>query len=344
MKKSIIIILIVILLIIPAENMSAGGFDSSFLVSDPMENNLFSIVGIVNIPDNATLGYPSFYGSSGTATAYTVYEEPGVKGISYEIDYSGRIAGAYSFDYSKEMPGVQNQDIAPDNNTEFEEISFYNDGITETYTKDGTYYRNSAGVTVLTDYYGSSLLYSYNLGYFVCVNTGEENFHTAILDINGNMRYYFKNTYIYGSFDDNGYATMTMGGNVIYIIKLRTSPIISVQLNGRKIEFDQLPVITGGRTMVPVRAIFEALGAKVSWDAAARRMTAEDYDITVSLTVDSDVTSVNNESVSLEIPVQIINGRLMAPVRFISDCFGATVNWVAEMQRVELTTNKKGCQ
>ncbi len=109
---------------------------------------------------------------------------------------------------------------------------------------------------------------------------------------------------------------------------------ISVLLNSKKIEFDQLPVLEYGRTLVPLRAIFEALGASVQWDGATQTVTAVKGDTTVSLQIGSTSMYVNGVVKTLDVPAKLINSRTLVPVRAISEAFGCAVGWDGNTQTV----------
>lgn len=112
---------------------------------------------------------------------------------------------------------------------------------------------------------------------------------------------------------------------------------IAVTVDGERVSFDARPTIQGDRTLVPLRAIFEALGAAVNWDAAARTVTAQREGTNVSLTIDSSVLYVNGEEKTLDVPAQIINDRTMVPVRAIAESFSCDVGWDGERQIVTIT-------
>ncbi|MGN1116804.1 MAG: stalk domain-containing protein, partial [Candidatus Ornithomonoglobus sp.] len=112
---------------------------------------------------------------------------------------------------------------------------------------------------------------------------------------------------------------------------------ISVQLNGKLIEFDQPPVMSNNRTLVPLRAIFEALGAEVYWDEATQRVTSVGEKTTVALKIGSNTLYVNSREVSMDVPAQLINGRTLVPVRAVSEAFGCSVDWDAETKTVIIT-------
>lgn len=105
------------------------------------------------------------------------------------------------------------------------------------------------------------------------------------------------------------------------------NPIIKVLVNGQKVNFDVYPQIENGRTMVPMRAIFEALGATVEWNNETRSVTSVKDDVTISLAIDSTELYVNGSVKTLDVPACIINNRTMVPVRAISEAFGCEVKW-----------------
>ena len=97
-----------------------------------------------------------------------------------------------------------------------------------------------------------------------------------------------------------------------------------------KIETDTPPQIIDGRTLVPLRAIFEHLDATVDWDGTTRTVTAFRDDTTISIQIDNSVALVNGEEVKLDVPAKIINSRTMVPARFVSEALGCKVTWHAK--------------
>lgn len=113
---------------------------------------------------------------------------------------------------------------------------------------------------------------------------------------------------------------------------------ISVTLNGNSIDFaDQSPIIVDGRTLVPLRAIFEALGASVEWDGATSTVKSQKDGVNISLTIGSDKLFKNGQVKTLDVPAQIINGRTMVPARAVAEAYGVTVDWDGNTQTVKLT-------
>lgn len=114
-------------------------------------------------------------------------------------------------------------------------------------------------------------------------------------------------------------------------------PIIA-KLDGRALQFDQPPIMMGGRVMVPLRGIFESLGASVRFEAASQRILASRGSQTVELTLGSNQAMVNGQSVTLDSPASSIGGRTMVPLRFVSEALGTEVRWQESTQTVFLTT------
>jgi hypothetical protein len=102
---------------------------------------------------------------------------------------------------------------------------------------------------------------------------------------------------------------------------------ITVVINDQAQHFDQDPIIINNTTMVPLRGIFESLGATVFWNAKARIIVAQKDLKVISITVDRDVAMVNGKQVTMSQTAQVINGRTMVPLRFVSEALGAQVAW-----------------
>jgi hypothetical protein len=110
--------------------------------------------------------------------------------------------------------------------------------------------------------------------------------------------------------------------------------MIRVFIDGRPASFDVPPTIIQGRVLVPLRGIFEQMGATVDYDAATQHIVAIRGGQTVELTVGSRQARVNNSPVLLDVPAFTINGRTMVPLRFISESLGAGVQWVAANETI----------
>lgn len=112
---------------------------------------------------------------------------------------------------------------------------------------------------------------------------------------------------------------------------------ITVKVNDNTINFDSSPVIENGRTLVPFRAIFEALGAEITWNDAAKTATGVKNGETVSVSIGKMEARVNGGIVTLDTAAKIIDDRTMVPVRFIAESFDCDVKWQSKTETVFIT-------
>jgi len=115
--------------------------------------------------------------------------------------------------------------------------------------------------------------------------------------------------------------------------------MIRVFVDGQPVNFDVPPTVIQGRVLVPLRGIFERLGATVDYNAANQHILAVRGGQTVELTVGSRQAAVNNQPQLLDVPAFTINGRTMVPLRFISEALGAGVQWNAANATILINSN-----
>jgi len=115
--------------------------------------------------------------------------------------------------------------------------------------------------------------------------------------------------------------------------------MIRVFIDGQPVNFDVPPSMIQGRVLVPLRGIFERLGATVDYDPRSQHIVAVRGGQTVELTVGSRQARVNNSPSLLDVPAFTINGRTMVPLRFISEALGAGVQWVAANQTILISSS-----
>ncbi len=113
---------------------------------------------------------------------------------------------------------------------------------------------------------------------------------------------------------------------------------IRVFVDHVRVQFDVEPQIVDDRTMVPLRAIFEAMGAAVSWDSETRTVTATKGARTVKSTIGDTVMYVDGKAVQMDVAPQITDDRTLVPVRFVAEAFDCTVEWVENTRSVAITT------
>lgn len=112
---------------------------------------------------------------------------------------------------------------------------------------------------------------------------------------------------------------------------------ISVEVDDRKVYFDQEPIIYNDRTMVPMRKIFEALGADVTWNANTQTVTGQKGDRAVRVTIGQKMMYVNSKAVELDTAPFILSGRTLVPARAIAEGLGCTVDWDGRYRVVSIT-------
>ena len=109
---------------------------------------------------------------------------------------------------------------------------------------------------------------------------------------------------------------------------------IKVYVNGRRILFDADPMLVNGRTMVPVRAIFEAVGATVTWDNNTNTAVGILGDTTIKITIGQTYLLKNGEKVSLDSPALLSSSRTFVPVRAIAESYNCNVDWINDTKTV----------
>jgi len=102
---------------------------------------------------------------------------------------------------------------------------------------------------------------------------------------------------------------------------------IQVKVNGAELQGEVQPVIVNGCTMVPMRAIFEALGAELIWDPDMGMVGAQKGDVQLKLKINSKDAWIGMKSIKLEIAPIILDSHTMVPVRFIAQSLGEKVEW-----------------
>lgn len=128
---------------------------------------------------------------------------------------------------------------------------------------------------------------------------------------------------------------------LIFAALLIATPVYAetkVLLNGKVLIFDVPPVVENGRTLVPVRVIFEALGAQITYDTATDTVIATRGTTVIKLKIGGNALK-NGQPVNLDVPAKIVSGRTLVPIRFISESLGATVNYDDAAQTIKISSS-----
>lgn len=109
-----------------------------------------------------------------------------------------------------------------------------------------------------------------------------------------------------------------------------------VFVDGSKVAFDVPPKVEDGRTLVPVRALTEAMGADVKWDANAKTATITKGEKTIKLTAGSNQASVDGKLITLDVPAKIDEGRVLVPLRFIGENLDKNIGYLGETKLISV--------
>ncbi|MBP6928169.1 MAG: PQQ-binding-like beta-propeller repeat protein [Caldisericia bacterium] len=147
-----------------------------------------------------------------------------------------------------------------------------------------------------------------------------------------------------------GYMTISAQGKICQDVRVEarveTQPSIVLELDigvkrasigSIKVDLDQAPRIRNERTLVPIRFVSESFGCKVQWEATTKKVTINRFDDTIILWIGKKEAIVNGKMVSLDVAPSIEEGGTLVPIRFISQAFGASVEWFHETKHIRIT-------
>ena len=105
---------------------------------------------------------------------------------------------------------------------------------------------------------------------------------------------------------------------------------IYVQFQDKILGFETPPVIESGSTLVPMRFLFEQMGADVEWNGETQTVTATLDNTEITFSINNINAEVNNILTTMDVPARLVNGKTMVPLRFLSENMGYTVEWDAD--------------
>ena len=114
-------------------------------------------------------------------------------------------------------------------------------------------------------------------------------------------------------------------------------PQKKVYINGTILQLDVEPQIKNDRILIPMRTIFEALGAKIEWNSVEATVTGTKGERTVIVSIGSKMATVNGQQKELDVAAEIFNNRTVVPLRFIAESLGAEVDWEEVTQSVKIS-------
>lgn len=112
---------------------------------------------------------------------------------------------------------------------------------------------------------------------------------------------------------------------------------LNVVVNGQMLPSSPPAIQVSGRTMLPMRMVFEALGAEVKWENATQTAIGIRGEVTVRMTINNPIGFINERAVTLDVPPRLVGGSTYVPLRFPAEAFGADVKWTESTQTVTIT-------
>ena len=155
-----------------------------------------------------------------------------------------------------------------------------------------------------------------------------------------------------------GYSIIRICNNQLYLLMnthfytrpvVHTETVLVLQVgkptfttNGVSFPLDSPPIIKNGRTLVPIRAIVESLGGTVTWSEVAKKVTVSLEGMNIELWLGKNTAKTNGVGVRIDpanskVVPEIINGRTMLPLRFISESFGCSISWEGTTKIITIT-------
>lgn len=113
-------------------------------------------------------------------------------------------------------------------------------------------------------------------------------------------------------------------------------PVENVLIGKGNAKFDTPPVIKHGRTLIPVRAVSEAMGATVEWNDEEKIVTITKDEIIIKFNLAENKVYVGEAEVAIDVPAEVMNNRTMVPLRFIAEQLGLNVEWDEELGTIEI--------
>ncbi len=190
----------------------------------------------------------------------------------------------------------------------------YNTATTVTFSAYALYGNKKVNIT------DSILIYPYDSGGINIYNG------TLIFNKPGNFNIKFE----YQGLQKTVSVTALNAGAFDYITSKKPDKPVNVKVYDQYIDFstvNQWPFIENGRTMVPLRAVFEVMNCKVRWDESSSSAVIEYEGTKIIVPANSNTVFINGKESKLDVPAKLIKGRIMVPLRFISEAIDKKVIW-----------------
>lgn len=134
-----------------------------------------------------------------------------------------------------------------------------------------------------------------------------------------------------------GVSVLALSAGLGVVAQAQSGPAPQIAVNGQLLRTESGAFTKNNRVLVPMRDIFESLGATVNYNDLTRQIAAQRGTTIVRMTLGSSQASVNNVPVTLDSAASSYGGRTYVPLRFVSEAMGATVNYSAPQQLVSIS-------
>jgi len=114
----------------------------------------------------------------------------------------------------------------------------------------------------------------------------------------------------------------------------------TMHVNGKPFSLEAAPIILNSRTLLPIRAVVEAAGGTIAWEASTQKVTVVRKGKTLELWIDRNVAKLNGQSVNIDsdprvVPI-IMSGRTLLPLRFVAEALALDVQWDSTTRTVTI--------
>lgn len=124
----------------------------------------------------------------------------------------------------------------------------------------------------------------------------------------------------------------------LFVVSVSANDNITIYVNEQILQCDVAPYIESGRTMVPMRKIFEALNTKVDWEDTTQTITATKDGAAITLQINNFTMNNNGDNITLDVAPVIVNNSTFVPIRAVSQSLNASVNWLESAQTVYINS------
>ncbi|WP_025718552.1 stalk domain-containing protein [Paenibacillus polymyxa] len=133
-------------------------------------------------------------------------------------------------------------------------------------------------------------------------------------------------------------AVSLLQANPSYAKSEPLTPVTTVYVDDHPLQLAAQPLLLDGTTLVPMRQLFEAQGAVLSWNGFSKTVTATKTDTVLTYHIGELAATLNGKTMSLNVPGQIVEGNTMIPLRFVSEALGSTVKWDALTRTIRIAS------